>query len=601
MPGLYHVVVSTPHISQHRNIASYAVDVVAGLGSDTVFSLTGGMAMHLNRAVAMHAGLQPVYCQHEQACVAAAEGYAKASDFRRAGFAVITAGPGVSNCITSLISAYGDSTPLIILAGQIKTEDIDRFGTRTHGIQEIRSQEIISPCVKRFVRLDAKAFRRQLADAIVEVFTGRPGPVFIEIPLDVQGIATDYSPEQISAAVSAIRKQVEQTTLASEHEQALAGCCAALLHAKRPLLYVGNGCRIAGVEEAVRSFVAQHDLPAVFSWLSFDMLPSSDPHYFGCPGGLAPIYANEILAAADVIVFLGARLDLGTTAFQRASFGAQAKRIFVDIDKAELSKFREFPNCECVQADLHGLPAAVAQYRTMKGAAETNWAQWCTARKNAYLPEERARLASDKLTVYGVAERLSGWADGKVFVPASSGYAEETFTRFFAPGRGTRFFNGAALGSMGLGLPHAVGAAFGSKRRVVGLEADGGLMLNLQELATLSQYAPKGFVLFVLNNDGYESIRSSQTRFFGKASGVDRETGLFIPDLEKIASAFELRYQRICSLAALDALLPNLGSDDVPIMVDLHIEKFENRGPSVKTKFDEDGKPYSTPLAELSW
>src|SRR5579863_5947308 len=169
-------------------IARYAIDLAASLGSDTVFSLTGGMAMHLNRAVASHPALKPVYCQHEQACVAAAEGYSKAADFRKAGFAVVTAGPGVSNSITSLISAYGDSTPLIVLAGQVKTDDLDVFSTRTHGVQEIRSQQIITPCVKRFVRLQPQGFRETMVEALAEAFGARPGPVFIEIPLDVQGM-----------------------------------------------------------------------------------------------------------------------------------------------------------------------------------------------------------------------------------------------------------------------------------------------------------------------------------------------------------------------------------------------------------------------------
>ncbi|HEY3928710.1 MAG TPA: thiamine pyrophosphate-binding protein [Candidatus Koribacter sp.] len=592
---------SSPFISPTKNIASYAVDLVTALGSHKVFSLTGGMAMHLNRAVAQHGVLKPVYCQHEQACVAAAEGYAKAADFRRAGFAVITAGPGVSNSVTSLISAYGDSTPLIVLAGQIKTDDIDRFGTRTHGIQEIRSREVITPCVKRFVRLDAESYRRELVETLAEAFAGRPGPVFIEIPLDVQGMPIDYSVEDIEQAVEAIRHRTDDATHSAKSKKALAQCIAELLMANRPLLYVGNGCRIAGVEETVREFLHKHAMPAVFSWLSFDIVSSHDRCYFGCPGGLAPIYANEVLARADHILFLGARLDLGTTAFQRELFGSQAKRVFVDIDPHELKKFEGFANSKSVEADLHALPEAIVENGEAKSAAEATWLPWCEERKAAYLPEERERLRSDKMTVYGIAEALSRWSDGKVFVPASSGYAEETFSRFFAPGEGTRFFNGAALGSMGLGLPHSIGASFGSDRRVMGLEADGGLMLNVQELATLSHYAPKGFVLFVLNNHGYESIRASQTRYFGQVSGVDTQTGLFIPDLDKLAAAFKLRYTCVKSLEDLDSLLPSLGPNDPPIVVDLHIERFENRGPSVKTKIGEDGKPYTTPLAELSW
>lgn len=596
---------SQPYTSETRNIASYAVDLVAALGSDTVFSLTGGMAMFMNRAVATHQRLKPVYCQHEQACVAAAEGYTKAADFRRGGFAVITAGPGVSNSVTALLSAYGDSAPVIVLAGQIKTDDIDRFGTRAHGIQEVPSQALITPCVKKFTRVDAQTYRKQIVETLAEAFSGRPGPVFIEIPLDVQGAPVEYGAETIATDLEQIQHRIAEQRDCKEYQEGIANALSQLLKAKRPLLYVGNGCRIAGVEETVRAMIARYDLPTIFSWLSFDILSSRDKHWFGCPGGLAPIYSNEILAHADTILFLGARLDLGTTAFQRHAFGDQAKRIFVDIDRAELGKFENFPNTECVQADLHALPNAAAQLSRASSSAEDGWLDWCVARKGKYLPEERERLESKvqpkEMTVFGVAERLSHWSDGKVFVPASSGYAEETFSRFFAPGEGTRFFNGASLGSMGLGLAHSIGAAFGSPRQVIGLEADGGLMLNVQELATLSHYAPKGLVLFVLNNNGYESIRASQSRYFGAVSGVDGDSGLFIPDLAKIAEAFQLRYVRVESFDALEALLPKLGRNDPPVVVDLLVARFENRGPAVKTKIGEDGKPYSTPLAELSW
>jgi acetolactate synthase-1/2/3 large subunit len=582
-----------------RTVASYAVDLVVALGTDTVFTLTGGMAMYLNRAVATHPGLQPVYCQHEQACVAAAEGYSKAGNFRRAGFAVITAGPGVSNAITALISAYGDSSPVIVLAGQIKTADIDRYGTRTHGIQEIRSREVVTPCVKRFVRLAFENYRQTLVETIIEALSGRPGPVFVEIPLDVQGVPVVYAASDLAADVASIRQALEARPGASRELLSLA--MTELLQARRPLLYVGNGCRIAGVEAELHTFVARYRIPAVFSWLSFDIFPSGEPWHFGCPGGLAPIYANEILAAADSILFLGARLDLATTAFQRDCFGDQAFRCFVDIDACELAKFQDLPNAQCLQADLRSLPQALDDVDTSQSAAEATWLAWCTTQRDAYLADEALRLTSEGMTVYGIARQLSDWCAGKLVVSASSGYAIETFVRFFEPAAGTRFFHGAALGSMGLGLPHALGAAFATRRQVICVEADGGLMLNLQELATLTHHAPPGFVLFVLNNGGYESIRASQTRHFGQASGVDHETGLYLADLARLAHAFDLRYRLIDCPCALGALLSTLSPGDSPILVELRVEKKEYRGPSLSTRIDAQGKPHTASLAELSW
>jgi acetolactate synthase-1/2/3 large subunit len=554
------------------------------------------MAMHLNRAVATYPGLKAVYCQHEQACVAAAEGYAKAADFRKPGLAVVTAGPGASNTVTALLSANGDSTPLIVLGGQIKRADINRFGVRTHGNQEIPSEAVISPCVKRFVRLDTEGYRQALIEAYAEALGGRPGPVFVEIPLDVQGAPISYTQEDIAADARAIHDRLAAQADPSA-TAVLEEAVAALMQAERPLLYVGNGCRIAGVEDKVRALIERLGIPAVFSWLSFDILPADHLQHFGCPGGLAPIHANRILGRADHILFLGARLDLGTTAFQREAFGEQARRVFVDVDGAELGKFAGLENARTIKADLRALSDKAASGRK----DDPHWLAWCAAERKAGLAEERRRLAADILNVYAIAEKLSAWAGARVVVPASSGYAEETLTRFWSPPAGSRFYNGAALGAMGVGLPMAIGSAFGSDRKVVCVDADGGVMLNLQELATLSKYAPKGFILFILNNDGYESIRASQARHFGAVYGSDDDSGVFIPDFADLARTFRLRHARIETVAELDAFLAAHDDENSPIIAELIIARAEPRGPAVKTIMREDGMPVSTRLAEIDW
>jgi acetolactate synthase-1/2/3 large subunit len=583
-------------MSAPANIASHAVALIQALGADTAFCLTGGMAMHINRAVAEHPGLTAVYCQHEQAAVAAAEGYAKAADFRKPGFAVVTAGPGVTNTITALVSANGDSTPLIVLAGQIKREDINPFGVRTHGIQEVPSQAIVSPCVKRFTRLDTAGFREALIEALADAFTGRPGVVFVEIPLDVQGAPVALGQAEADEDAAQVRAVV--AARGGFGADALRHAMDELLTAERPLLYVGNGVRIAGVEAEVRAFIEAHQVPAVFSWLSFDILPADHPLHFGSPGGLAPISANRVLGGADRILFLGARLDLGTTAFQRRDFGGQAQRVFVDADAAELAKQAGYERSRGIEADLAALKGWSS---TSNAKADPAWTDWCQAQRSAYEADERARLGGDALTVYELAGRLSAWSAGKVMVPASSGYAEETLTRFFRPGEDNRFFNGAALGSMGLGLPMALGAAFGSSRPAMCIEADGGVMLNIQELATMRQYAPPGFVLFVMNNDGYESIRASQSRHFGHVFGADAPSGLFIPPFDKLAAAYGVAHVRIETLEALDAFLGAWTPDGAPVLAEVIIPKAEPRGPAVKTVIQADGRPVTSALAEIDW
>ena len=211
------------------------------------------------------------------------------------------------------------------------------------------------------------------------------------------------------------------------------------------------------------------------------------------------------------------------------------------------------------------------------------------------------RLKNKQLSSYKVAEYISKISKNKIVIPASSGYAEETFSRFFKPRINCRFFNGAALGSMGLGLPHAIGAAFASKKQVICLEADGGIMLNIQELATYKCFEKKNLILIILNNHGYESIRSSQKRIFNEIYGADSKSGLFIPNFQKISKAFGLKYIQINTIAKFKKFSDNYSQISGPIIVDIHISQQEYRGPSVKTVISPNGKLSTTPLSEITW
>lgn len=582
----------------NKNIASYAVDLVAELGVSTAFTLTGGMAMHINRAVASHSKIKAVYCQHEQACVASAEGYTKTKNFNIIGLAVVTAGPGVTNTITSLASAYGDSAPIVILAGQIKTQDIDTYSTRTHGIQEVKTRELISPVVKVFTRLDKLNYKKRLIDTLIASISDRPGPVFIEIPLDVQGTHIKYNSKDVKSAARIIKDRVKKSILRSDVN--LTKVIKELLTAERPLIHVGNGCRIAGVEKDIIKFITKYKIPAIFTWLSLDILDSDSDCNFGSPGGLAPIYSNKILSSADVILFLGSRLDLGTTAFQRVNFGGQAKRIFIDIDSSELSKFRDYNNTILLNTNLKNITKYLNNKYT-KNKLQDRWMSDCLKLKEAYNSEEKVRLSNKKLSVYNVTKIISKIAENKVIIPASSGYAEETFTRFLKVKRGTRFFNGAALGSMGLGLPHSIGAACATKKQVICVEADGGLMMNIQELSTLRNLNVNKFVLIVLNNGGYESIRSSQKRHFGEIYGADLKSGLFIPDLRLVAHSYEIEYFLIKSFKKLESIKTIILNATRPVLIDIKIDREEYRGPSVKTVLGLNGVFLTTNLKDISW
>ena len=578
-------------------VAAYAVALIKALGTDTVFCLTGGMAMHINRAVGEQPGLSAIYCQHEQAAVAAAEGYALTTRFRKTGFAVVTSGPGLSNTITSLLSAHINSVPLIVLAGQVKSADIDPYGLRSHGIQEAPSEALTASCTKRFTRLDRDSFRTALVETLAEPFMGRPGPVVIEIPVNVQGAPIAVDVAALDEDLAAIRRRIAGSIQVEAAQSAFAELFASLSRAKRALIYVGNGVRIAGVETWLRTFLEASGVPAVFSWPSFDILPADHPQNMGCPGGLAPIFANRVLGEADRILFLGARLDLATTAFQRDDFGGQAERVFVDVDAAELKKFAGLPRTVTACLDLRALDGLVAP----PVKAEPAWTAWCEAQRAQGLADEYDRLSGEGMTVRALALGLSQWAKGRVVVPCSSGYATETFIRFFRPPEDARSFTSAGLGAMGFGLPMALGAACASPRPVACVDADGGLMLNIQELSTLRQAAPRGFLLFVMNNDGYESIRMSQQRHFGAVYGSDEASGVSIPVYEALVAAFGLPYRRVTTLAELDVVLAAYDPLAAPQVVEVMISRSEPRGPSVKTIVHPDGRLASTQLKDIDW
>jgi len=588
--------------SPEQTIAGFAVALVKALGADTVFCLTGGMAMYLNRAIATQPGLSTVYCHHEQACVAAAQGFALASQKPRLGFALVTSGPGVTNTITSLCSAYGDSTPMVVLAGQIKRADIDCLGLRTHGAQEVRSLDIVSPCVKIARRLSPEGVASDLPAWLAEAMIGRPGPVFIEIPLDVQNVPYTHAAADVEAARNLVLRHID-TSRAAYDTSSMASILTWLCNGEKPVLYMGAGCRLAGACEAAIAFAEARSIPIAHSWLASDAISDNHPLNFGPPGGLAPIWSNRIMFSADRILFLGARLDLGTTAFQREAFGSQAERTFVDVDPVELAKFEGLPRTRSISFDLNRLSDAVDVWRAEadQPTSKSDWIDACAQVRQKARSEEHQRLAVSRLTTYTLAKTLEKWTDAKVIVCTGSGAASETFIRFFAPPAGSRFFFGASLGAMGLALPHAVGACFAAEGRVICLDGDGGIMLNLQELATLAFHKPKGFVLFILNNGGYLSIKNSQARHFGDVAGATAQTGLFLPELEKLSAVFDFNYVQAASVDALEALLSTLAPDAPPCLVELILDQDECRGPTVKTVIHADGRITSTSLADISW
>lgn len=566
------------------NISDALLDFSYKAGCEVAFCLTGGMAMHLNYALYKSDKIKTVFVHHETSAIAAADGFSRTYNLTKPGLAIVTSGPAVTNSITGLASSFGDSVPLIVLAGQVKRSDINRHGLRTFGVQEVDQLGLVSRVSAFSARVDESNLFEILQQSWKHLTSGRRGPIFLEVPLDVQHLpASDFSQIDFAAEVDT-QSDLPPLTLASF---------------RRPVVLVGNGAR-AGLAKrpTLIGALAERNIPRAYTWASFDLEPGESKGNLGCPGSLAPIHANRLLSESDLLVSIGARLDLATTAFDPSGFGSQATRIIVDIDSRELDKFDKQLVAHRVRGDATSILKSLLD-QGLSGSEE--WYLHCARCKEKSLSEEEIRLASDTLTVREVAITASRFATNRVIAVASSGIAEETLTRFFVPQKGTIFFNGAALGSMGLGLAHGIGAASGDSRNGVWIfEGDGGLLMNIQELATLKKNHPTGVALFVLNNSGYASIANSQKRIFNYEFGASQKSGIEMPNWSLVSEAFGLPYRRILTKHDFINQVSAWTVDSPTTFFDIMIPSNESRGPQLVTQI-RDGVPHTPRLGELAW
>jgi acetolactate synthase-1/2/3 large subunit len=583
------------------NVATFLVTIINRLGVDSVFSLTGGMAMQINYAISK-SPMRKVYCNHEQACVAAADGYARINNYEKPGLAVVTSGPGVTNTITAVASAFHDSVPLIVLAGQVKTQDINRLGVRSYAAQEVPSLALMVPIVKAAITYDPVTIDDQsLANVISLAVTGRKGPVFIEVPLDVQARIIDDAGARIEAIIQAILFASRKTSLLKKPASELIR--STIASSKRPVLFVGNGVRSASSPPELLAKVANKlHFPILTTWPSSDLVADSSLH-FGSPGGLAPTHCNKILQSADLIIFIGVRLDLLTTGFSPERFGKNAVRLFVEIDGAERSKYSGTPGTICIDADARDFLQFLSD-SSIECGPYLEWMRQCEEwRSSDRKLEVQAFKGDSSLNSRNIARCFSDTFDELTIVATASGYAIEGFARFFQTGnRRKLIFAGQSLGSMGLGLPVAIGAAVGTGGLVMCVEGDGGIMLNIQELLTLSANCDLALPIVILNNKGYRSIVNSQLRAFGSEFGGSDKSGVASPPFRELAEAFRYEYVKVTTLAALEAVMELVRLGKTPrILVDIVMSDEDYRGPAIVTKFRDDGTPYSTELEEISW
>jgi acetolactate synthase-1/2/3 large subunit len=572
-------------------VSDFVFKEIAAVGVKQVFLLPGGGCMHLVDSLGNRSDIEHTCCLHEQGATIAAEAYGQYTN--HLGVVLVTTGPGGTNALTGVAGAWIDSTPMLIISGQAKREDmiLDR-GVRQMGIQEVDIVAMVKPITKYAVTImEPEQIKFELQKALSLATSGRKGPVWLDIPLDVQGVMVDED------TLPGFVPDDKQLPLASENQ--LRRLAELIAQAKRPAFLIGNGVRIAERLEVCRQLVERVGAPVLTSWKMADFIPEDHPLYCGRPGIVGQRGANFVQQTCDCLVVLGSRLDLCQTGFNHPNFAPHAKKVVIDVDSHEIAKL-DMPLELGIEEDLSTfldrfLPLASANPCSAWLATCKGW----QANYPVVLPEYRQ--GDGPVNTYHLIDILSDLlGEGDVLVPASSGASAELVPQALRVREGLRYLNTPGLGAMGFDLPAAIGACLASgRKRTICLAGDGGFQMNIQELQTLKRLNLP-VKLFVLNNDGYGSIRAMQTnRFAGHLVACDSSSGLELPDICKQAETIGLASRRLDSSKNLAAKVAEVLAMTGPIVCEVLADPDVPTAPRLSSEVLPDGRIVSKPMEDL--
>ena len=576
-------------------VADYIALRLAEHGIRHVFMVTGGGAMHLNDAFGRNRNLEVVCCHHEQACTIAAE-----SHFRLTGELAavnVTTGPGGLNTLTGIHGAWTDSLGLIVISGQVKRETLVAWagpqGLRQLGDQEVDIVSVVRPLTKYAALVERpEDIHFHLEKALHLATSGRPGPVWIDVPSDVQGARIDpdslrgFQPEAPPVPALAPR---------------IAAFLELLARAERPVLLPGSGVRIAGAVDAFRQFAEALRLPVATAFNAHDLLEDDHPCLVGRPGTVGDRAGNFAVQNADLVVVLGCRLNIRQIGYAWTTWARAARKVMVDIDPLELIKPTlaiDLP----IQADLREFFEALQRHELpLPRPAHENYLAWCRARRERYpVVLERHRTQESPANPYVFTEALFRHLPENQVVVTGDGTACVATFQAAKLKRGQRLYSNSGCASMGYDLPAAIGACVASGRKpVVCLAGDGSLMMNMQELQTLKHHRFP-ILLVVYNNGGYHSIRQTQTAYFPDSLvGFDPATGVSFPDCAGLAATFGLRHLRIRSHSELETVLSECMAAPWPLLCEVVLDPAQPFEPKPSSRRLEDGRMVSAPLEDL--
>ena len=585
-------------------LADYVADFLVDHGVTDAFSVVGGGAMHLNDALGHKEGLHVTYNHHEQACAISAEAYARLDN--KIAAVCVTTGPGGTNALTGVVGGWLDSIPMFIISGQVRYDTTARYalqytGTplRAMGDQEYDIVKSVEHMTKYAVMIeDPKTIRYALEKAWHLSTTGRPGPVWIDIPVNYQGmyIETDelegYNPAEDDAKLPpAISEDVVKEVVEK------------IKNAKRPVFHAGYGIRLSGAYKLFREVAEKLNIPIVTYWNAVDLVEDDYPLYTGRAGNMGDRPGNWAIQNADLILAVGTRISIRQVGYNWKTWAREAEVIMVDIDQAELKKptlHVEMP----IWADAKDFLTKMNKLASDKVFTDESWLKICEGWKKNYPVVQPRQWEENGSTanVYAFIDYLSSRLPENSLTAVSNGACCVVGNQTYHIQKGSRMANNSAVASMGYGLPAAIGTCIGGNRKdTICLEGDGSIMMNLQELQTvLTNKLP--IKLFLINNNGYHSIRITQTNLFSKNFvGIGEESGdLSFPEFEKIAKAFGYKYLSASSNADMKKVVDEALSTDGPIFVEIFTDTKQVWEPKSATKRLEDGTLVSPPLEDLA-
>jgi len=575
-------------------VSDVIIDFIYKLGVDTVFTVTGGGAMFLNDAVASHSKMKALCNHHEQACAMGAVGYAKLRNGY--GSAILTTGCGATNAMTGLLDAWQDNVPCFFVSGQVKRKETTYNSSvplRQIGVQEANIVAIVKSTTKYAVMVnEPEDILYELEKAAFLAKSGRPGPVWIDVPLDVQGASVDfetlrhYIPEPAES---------DKPTPSLESINTLRNQIAA---SKRPIIIAGNGIRLGGAVDAFKSFVEASKIPVTVSYLGADLLASDHPQYVGRIGIKGERPGNFAVQNSDLVISIGCHLSVALTGFEYDMFAREANLVVIDIDKNEHLK-----NTVKIDQFIH---ADVTEFFSKMPSVnfQEEWDGWgdiCRKWREQWpicLPSYSDN--SKYINKYSFIDKLKDHLKDDSVVVSDAGSSYYVTSQALKIRAQQRYLTSGAQADMGFTLPAAIGASVArTGAEVVGITGDGSLQMNIQELQTVihNQLPVK---LVVWNNNGYLSIRATQQKFFaGREIGTDPSSGVSFPSTKKIAEAYGIPFLQVSELKMLDEALNILMNEKGPMILEVMCPENQEVIPTASSKKMPDGRMVSKPLEDM--